>query len=55
MTDRALTMRIMAERYEQLAKTATTVTERERFREYVKLYREMEVHFHQAKQRDEQH
>ena len=54
MTDQALTMRIMAERYEQLAKTAATATERERFNEYVKLYREMEVHFEHAKQRDQQ-
>ena len=45
MTQHSLTMRIMAEKYEQLAKTSADPAERERFGEYVKLYREMELHF----------
>ena len=45
MTQHSTTMRIMAEKYEQLAKTTSNPAKRERFGEYVKLYREMEVHF----------
>ncbi len=45
MTRHSLTMRLMAEKYEQLAKASSDPAERERFGEYVKLYREMEIHF----------
>jgi len=46
-------MRVMAEKYEQLARTASNPAERQRFGEYVKLYREMEVHFVAAEQAEE--
>ena len=38
------TMRMMAEKYESLAKTAVNPAQRQRFAEYAKLYREMELH-----------
>ncbi len=49
----SVTMRVMAEKYEQLAKTASNPVERERFGEYVKLYREMEAHFAEAEKAEE--
>ncbi len=49
----SVTMRVMAEKYEQLAKTAANPAERERFSEYVKLYREMEAHFAEAEKAEE--
>ena len=42
---RSVTMRVMAEKYEWLAKTAANPAERQRFSDYAKLYREMELHF----------
>ncbi len=39
------TMRIMAEKYEQLARATTDPAERRRFGEYVRLYRGMEIDF----------
>jgi hypothetical protein len=45
MVDRSVTMRVMAEKYEWLAKTAANPAERQRFSDYAKLYREMELHF----------
>ena len=48
MTHQSVTMRVMAEKYEQLARTAPDAAERQRFGEYVRLYREMEVHFTEA-------
>jgi hypothetical protein len=44
MVDRSVTMRVMAEKYEWLAKTAANPAERQRFSDYAKLYREMELH-----------
>jgi len=48
MVHQSLTMRVMAEKYEHLAKTAPGEADRRRFSEYGKLYREMEVHFVEA-------
>lgn len=48
MTQQSRTMRLLAEKYEQLAKTAPSPTERQRFGEYVKLYRQMEHHFEES-------
>jgi len=53
MTQHSMTMRLMAEKYEKLAQTAPNLAERERFSEYVKLYREMEVHFAAAEKSEE--
>ena len=53
MAQHSVTMRLMAEKYEQLAKTTPNPAERERFVEYVKLYREMEVHFATAEKSEE--
>ena len=50
MTQQSMAMRIMAEKYEQLAQTTPDPAERQRFGEYVKLYREMELHFVQTEQ-----
>jgi hypothetical protein len=43
----------MAEKYERLAETSADASERERFSEYVKLYREMEEHFVEVERADE--
>jgi hypothetical protein len=53
MTQQSMAMRIMAEKYEQLAKTTPNAAERQRFGEYVKLYREMELHFVEAEKAEE--
>lgn len=53
MTHQSLTMRVMAEKYEELARVASNPAERQRFGEYVKLYREMEVHFAEAEKAEE--
>ena len=53
MTQHSMTMRIMAEKYEALAKTTADPAERDRFGEYVKLYREMELHFAETEKRGE--
>jgi hypothetical protein len=45
MAHQSVTMRVMAEKYERLAETATNPAYRERLRDYAKLYREMELHF----------
>lgn len=41
-------MRIMAEKYEQLARASADPAERRRLYEYIKLYRDMEMHFAEA-------
>lgn len=41
-------MRIMADKYEQLARLSADPVERRRFGEYDKLYRDMEAHFAEA-------
>jgi hypothetical protein len=51
MVDRSVTMRVMAEKYEWLAKTAANPAERQRFSDYAKLYREMELHFVEVEKR----
>jgi hypothetical protein len=48
MTHQSLTMKVMAEKYEQLARSTSDPADRQRFGEYVKLYREMEGHFAEA-------
>ncbi len=53
MMHQSLTMRVMAEKYEQLARASSDPIERQRFREYIKLYREMEVHFAEAEKAEE--
>ena len=53
MVQQTVTMRVMAERYEALAKTAANPAERERYGEYVKLYREMETHFAEAEKAED--
>ncbi|HEV3177436.1 MAG TPA: hypothetical protein VGZ72_15695 [Stellaceae bacterium] len=53
MAHQSVTMRVMAEKYERLAQTAASPTERERFSEYVKLYREMELHFVEVEKAEE--
>ena len=53
MVQQSVTMRVMAEKYERLAETSADAAERERFSEYVKLYREMEEHFVEIEKADE--
>ena len=53
MVHQSLTMRVMAEKYEELAKTSPDPAERQRLGEYVKLYREMEVHFAEIEKAEE--
>jgi hypothetical protein len=50
--DQSAAMRVMVEKYERLAETAEDPAERERFVEYVRLYREMEAHFAELKKTD---
>src|ERR1051326_2395813 len=53
MIQQSVTMRVMAEKYERLAETSADAAERERFGEYVKLYREMEEHFVEIEKSEE--
>ncbi len=53
MAQHSVTMRLMAEKYEELARTAPNAAERQRFGEYVKLYRELEGHFAAAEKSEE--
>jgi hypothetical protein len=53
MVHQSVTMRVMAEKYEQLAKISPNPAERQRFGDYVKLYREMEVHFAEIEKAEE--
>jgi len=53
MVQQSVTMRVMAERNKALAKTAAFPADRERYGEYVKLYREMETRFAEAEKTED--
>jgi hypothetical protein len=53
MTHQSVTMRVMADKYEELARATSNPAERQRFGDYVKLYREMAVQFAEAERAEE--